>query len=348
MILRTWIVGGCAAVLLAGCAAAPLEPAANLADAGIKTTSAFGAEVTEVSEQLAYAGVAEAFTRTWQACANPNLPCTAQLEPEELTEERQRLADAVALRAKAIAALGEAYTALQAEAAYDEGADLRSAVSGAVESVNDFAAKAAALHGASAGAALVSKPIGELAGFGAELIGEQRQRKRLLAASRSIGAATRRLRDGMQDESRAFDSLTRYLVLKRSGARVALYEAGLTPPSDVLTPLAQHLDATVVPGADSIIAGSPRLQMALKATLEGMSQAEVIRMKDRYRISIAALGALIESHEALERKQPLSIGDVERFLSELDASLTPQPLPTPSQSQSQPVPLPDQQPGDGQ
>lgn len=319
---RCFIILACAGALgLGGCAAAPRAPATSLANAGIAATTSFSAEVSEVAEQLGYVSVSEAFTRTWELCANPAI-CAPATESIEATKDREELANVVRLRAQAIDALGQAYSAFKAEAAYDGGADLQSAAETAVKSVTSFADAAAAAAGGPALPALSSEVQG-LIGFGAQLIGEKRQRDRLLAANRALGAATRRLQIGLQHEASVFDSLADYVVGKRTAVRVAFYESGLTPPSSVLEAFAKPLDLPMVSNTDSVISSSPRLRTALEATLKGTSQLEAARMQERYRLSIAALGALVQSHEAFDAKRPLSIGNVERFLDQLDASLVP-------------------------
>jgi hypothetical protein len=318
------------ALALAGCAAAPRAPAASLAAAGVKATGSFAAEVRRVEAQLDSAVVSDAFTATLELCSNPRLTCTPQLPSGAVSQRQHDLAQVVALRAQAIDALGAAYAALEAEAAYDGGADLQTAAETAVGSVNSFAQAVGKLSGAAGPAALVSKPIEGLIGFGAQLVGERRQRHRLLAASRVIAAATRRLRDGMQQEAGVFDSLADYLVEKRSAARIAMYQAGLTSGFDVVADMAKQLDIPLVPDAESRIAGSPALRAALEASLRGVARKEVFEVQDRYRAAVGALNGLIASHAQFEAKRPMPIADVEHFLTLLDASLAPpQPAPAP-------------------
>ena len=316
------IVACAGSVLLGACAAAPRAPAASLADAGIQATTAFEADVQGLSDQLAYASVTESFLRTWQACTT--LGCEAPEEPAQLTAERLKLANLVALRARAIAALGDAYGALKAEAAYDGGADLQGSVDGAVKSVTAFANAAASAAGA-APLPAISNQVQGLIGFGAKLVGEKRQRGRLLAANRIIGEAARRLRDGMQHESKVFDLMTDTIVMRQTAVRRAFLKEGLIPLSTVLEEFAKPLDLPIVTDTATVIAGSPRLQNALMGAVEGMSTLEVRRMQERYRLSIAALTALVQSHEAFAAKKPIGIADIDRFLSQLDASVDPQP-----------------------
>ena len=316
------LIAACAgSALLGACAAAPRAPATTLADAGIKATTSFSAEVGEVAEQLDYISVTEAFSRTWDLCINPAL-CQVSTEKESTSKARQDLATVVALRARAIDALGAAYTALKTEAAYDGGADLQDATEKALTSATAFADAAAKAAGAPA-LPSVSQPIQGLIGFGAKLVGEKRQRERLLAANKAIGAAAARLRDGLQHEAGIFASLAEYVVGKRTAVREAFFESGLTPPSSVLAEFAKPLDVEMVSNTEAIIDQSPRLRTAVRATLKGMSQLEARRMAERYRLSIAALNALVRSHEAFAAKQPTGIADVERLLDQLDASLAP-------------------------
>jgi len=311
-----------AAALLGGCAAAPLGPAASLAEAGIKATGSFSQEVTGVASQLGSVEVGEAFTATWEQCSNSALTCKEIVEPAELASDRRALARVVALRAKALDALGAAYGALQTEAAYNQSADLSGAAGDAIKAADSFAAAAAGLRKGGNVPAIPAQAA-SLADFGFSLLGDQLQRKRILAASRDIARATLQVRNGMIDESAAFGRLTRYLVGKRTEVRMTLMKAGLVSRDEVMQQVADQMNVKLVDGFGGIVSSSPADQMALQASMRALAQQEVLATQERYQAGIAALGALLKSHAELEKGKPLSIGSIDRFLTQLDATLQP-------------------------
>lgn len=307
---------------LGGCAAAPRVPAATLADAGLKATGSFSAEVRDVATQLREADAADSFTRTWELCQSPvAAACVPSVTPERLSVQRNGLADVVDLRARAIDQLGSAYAALKQEAAYDQSTDLEGATQSAIDSANSFGQAAAALNRGKRFIPAVPGEVGALIDFGFGALGERLQRKRILRANREIAQALLQLRNGMQNEMEVFLTLTDYLVGKRTAARLVFYDARLTSPMDVMTPLAGQLDVTLVPGAESVIASSPALRTALRATMEANSRVEVLEAQGRYRSGIAGLDALLRQHRELETKKSVTVGDVERIIDQLNASL---------------------------
>lgn len=326
--IRLFSLALAAVAALGGCAAAPRAPATSLAEAGVKATSTFSAEVRETQAQLDNVELGDAFTATLRQCANPKLTCKEVVEPSELTEERRRLAAAVGLRAKALDSLGAAYAALQTEAAYDQGADLTGAAGDAVAAANAFAAEAAKLDGGVTPAAIPA-PIASLVDFGFGALGEQLQRKRLLKASREIAQATLLVRNGMIHEAASFDRLTDYLVGERTTARITLMKAGYLSFDDVMTEVTKQLNLPLtVPDRNS-----PGYQMALQASVRILAQQEVLDTRERYRAGIAALGALLQSHAQLEKGKAISLASIESALTRLDAALAapspPPPAPPP-------------------
>lgn len=311
-----------AAALLGGCAAAPRAPATTLAEAGLKVTGSFSAEVENVATQLREADANDSFSRTWQLCQS-SVPgvCAPSVTPIGISTRRNGLADVVDLRANAIDQLGRAYAALKTEAEYDQSTDMQGAAKAAIDSANSFGQASAALNGGKPFIPAVPGEVGALLDFGFGVLGDRLQRKRILKANREIAQAVAQLRNGMQNELEVFLSLTEYLVGKRTAARLVFYDAKLTSPMTIMTPLAKQLNVTLVPGAESIIAGSEPLRTALRATMEANSRVEVIEAQGRYRAGIAGLDALLRQHRELEMKQSVTVGDVERIIDQLNASL---------------------------
>lgn len=315
---------GVAAVLpfvVSGCASVPRGPALSLANAGVATTSTFSTDVRRTAMQIQYVDVTEAFVATYDYCANPALTCTPQMQSGAMVKLRQDLASVILLRAEAIEALGKAYAALKTEAEYDARGDLVGATNSAIDGVNNFAAAAVAIGGGAPAAALIGEPLKQITGFGVGLLADHNQRRRLLAGSEAIAAATQRLRDALAVEAFVYDSLADYLEQTRTAAKIRVLNAGLVSNTDALQPMATNLGLKPIAGIDAVIAKSPPTRTAVEAMLRAQSRADVQQTRNTYQASIAALTALLRAHGELKSNQDVSLADVDRFLGELNAAL---------------------------
>jgi hypothetical protein len=167
--------------------------------------------------------------------------------------------------------------------------------------------------------------VASLVDFGFGALGEHLQRKRILAANREIAKAVLQLRNGMENEKAVFDTLSDYLVGKRTAARLVLYQSGLSSSSAIMTQIATDLDMTLVSNSDSIVDSSVPIKTALLASVEALARQDVLAAQGRYRTSIAALDALLRQHAELERNAAVSIADVERLVDKLNAALDKPP-----------------------
>lgn len=309
--------------LLTACATAPRGPASKLADAGMKTTDAFSTDVRDLNVKLSKVDILKAYTSTWHACQNPTAlkPCETQIESDEVKQRRLALMEAIELRAKALDGLHAAYEALNAEASYDAKADLSGAVSDAVTSVNAYSSKISGMRGAAPDGDLISKPLSSALKFGAGLWAEQKQKKRLLAASQEIQAVTQRLHDTLKVEAFVFKSFSETITIQRQKAQAALLQGGLISGSELIRPMATNVGGTLVKDADALIAKSPAARTAIEAAMIENSKTEARLLATRYDASIGALNALIKSHKNFEVEQPVDISDVIRFLTELNAAI---------------------------
>ena len=281
-----------AVAVLAGCASAPRGPAASLADAGIRTTTAFGTDVRTLGNQLAAGSANKAFAATWDVCGNAKLVCEVKLEGSVVAEDRLRLAKAIMLRGRALDALLGAYEALRVESQYDAGADLSGAVGEAVDSVNAYAAL---LNSPAVNTAL--GPIKQIAVFGTRAWANREQTKRLQSANTSISNVTKALRLAMAKEAFIFDSVAEAIADERFLAQAAMLQAGLISGGEMLRPTSDELGLTLVKDADKTVAGSARVRTSVIAAYKARQLAEVRAQAARYQASLAALDALLVMHE---------------------------------------------------
>jgi hypothetical protein len=315
---RLPILTACAASLaLSACAAAPRAPATSLSQAGILASGAFATDIGSVATQLASLDAVDAFSATMDYCQNTNIPCEVQAPSPQVSLKRRQLAEAVTARANALDALSAAYTALGQEAASNGSADLAGAADRLVAGVNRYAGAVSALGGAPV-ASLVTAPVGEVVHGIASVIGERRQRHRIIAGSRAIASAVQALRNGLAEEARVFDTIADYLVLQRTAAKLVMMRSGLVSRDDVFTKLATSLGVTPTPNADGIIGSSVPVQTALDATVRATSQAEVITTQQSYRASLQALDALVAAHRQLEQRRAVSLDGINRALGQLE------------------------------
>lgn len=309
-----------ATAALGACATAPRGPAGTLADAGAHAAAVFATDVDDLALRLERADAGEAFAVTWQVCQNPNIPCT-QLPPDANSERRKELARVVRLRGAALDALGEAYAALRLEADYDGRADLAGAAKEAGGAVDAFAGAVAKLSPASPVASLVGQPVSATAELLGGIAGERNQRRRIIRASGAIGAATERLRVALEAEAGVFDTIAGYVGIQRTEARLALLDAGMVAPTELVAPMARDLGVRFSPGADAAVAKSPAAREAVVASVRALSNADISEMRGRYRSAIAALGSLAAAHTQLQAGGEVSLEGVQRTLAGLDAAL---------------------------
>jgi hypothetical protein len=256
-------------------------------------------------------------------CSNPNLECRPEISPDENHKAREELARAIELRGRAVDALSGAYAALKTEASYDAKADMVSATNAAVDAINSFSTSVLSLAGAQSApaAALISEPLKKIAGFGAGLLAERAQKKRLKNASNVISQATRRLRDALSVEAFVFDTLASHIVQARLSAKESLLSSGMAANQSIITPVIESLALKPAEGLEGTIRKTPANQEAVKAVLAVQSRAEVEQIKARYAASIKALDELLEAHAQFERDQPLSLAELDRFLAELNTAI---------------------------
>lgn len=308
--------------LLTACASVPRGPAGTLANAGIKTSAAFSSDVRDLNGKLAQGEVSKAFAGTWDLCQNPNPElCEVVQEGVAVAESRLKVTKAIALRAKALSALQGAYEAFKEESEYDARADLEGALGKAVDGVNAYASFVSTLSGGAA-SALIAQPLAAGVKLGTGLWADQKQRKRLLAANRSIAAVTGRLRDALEIEADVFDSLGTAIVDERVAAQAALLQAGLVSGGDMIRPMAANLGLTLAKDADATVAKSRPVRTAVEAAYRAGKVAEARSLSARYRASIASLDALMVMHEDFAAERPVDMTDVLRFLAELDAAVS--------------------------
>ena len=314
---------GLSAAMLGGCATVPRGSAGSLADAGIAATNTLAADVRDTASQVRGVDALDTFSATYSMCSNPRIVCTAQLKSDANYRSREELAKAIELRAIAIDGLRKAYSALKTEASYDAKADLVGATNQAVEGVNNFATAIAAIGGATPAAALIGAPLQKIVGFGAGVLANGAQRKRLIRGSTAIEAATQRFRDALAVEAAVFANLADYIEKNRTAARLAFLDAGLGSYQDIVIKLGADLSIKPVGAVDAVLAQSPAAKAALRAIVQAQARAEVEKARVKYRIALDALDALINAHHELEADQPISLADVDRFLGELDSALAP-------------------------
>jgi len=309
--------------LVSSCASAPRGAAASLAEAGIKSTSAFERDVRDTAAKLEYVDVTEAFSRTWDVCTNTGF-CDVQLSSDTNFDQRQKLSQSIVLRAQAASALKAAYKALEQEAEYDARADLSSATSDAVGAVNGFASSIAAIGGGSPLASLISQPISAAFSTGAGIFADSKQEKRIEEANRLIGIATRRFRDALEVEKFVFVSLEDYLANNQKKARLVFLDAGLVSRASILKPITDSLNMTLVKNADAIIAKSPAAQKSVEATVEAQSRADIRVTQRKYDAVIATLDDLLAIHQKLGLEQGISLSALNTNIAILNAALTDQ------------------------
>lgn len=305
---------------ISGCATAPRGPAATLAGAGMKATSAFSTDVRSLGQKLAAGDVGKSFTTTWQSCkGKPDDACKPKLEGRDVNDLRRQLSAAIEARARALDALHAAYSSLNDEAGYESGADMESAVEAATQTTATYVKLISKLTGASPVLETATKPLGWIAKVAAGASAERRQRERLARANAQIVEIVRQLRGALASEARVFATVADVVVNERLDAQVALMDAGLVSATDMVAPLIASLNLIGAKDSEAKLAKSHAARTAVQAAYSTSSRAEITAINARYAASIAALDELIGLHAQFAEKAPLDVDGVQRNVYELQA-----------------------------
>lgn len=325
MLLTHSIASSLAFLMIGGCATAPRGPAASLASAGLTSTGAMARDYRTTASRLREIAVLDAFSNTLAICSNPQLECVSQLPPDRNRQIREELARSIELRGRAVEALSASYAALKTEADYDARADLVTATNTAVDAINSFSNAILGVTGAAAApaAGLIREPLKRIVGLGTGRLAERAQAKRLKHASMAIRQAAQHLRNALSVEAFVFNDLATYLVETRVSARKSMLQSGLASHQSVVTPMIDSLELKPADGMEATIRKSPATQAAVVAIVEARARDEIAQTQARYAAALRALDELIKAHADFERDAPLSLAELERFLSELNAAVKP-------------------------
>ena len=307
---RACLVG---ALFLLGACATSGEPVERLvADAGVRTTRVLAYDADGFTRRLEEGDATAAFVATWRAC-NGSTQCAIAAPSSIEQAQRRELADAVVLRAEAIAGLNRAYAAFRAEVTGQSEAPADRAIREAITGTVSYGNSLAGLQFGS-GTAGLARPLERAAGAMASVAVAGQRRSRMLIASAALAEATTNLREAMMLETRKYDALTEVLVRERIDAHRSLLQAGLVSGAGALRPVADRLGVPLARDADLIVARSASARIAVEAMIEASERAEIRRTQLRYR---AAVNALIELEQVHAQMNAGATPD----LSELDQAL---------------------------
>lgn len=316
-----------AGLALGSCASAPRGPAGRLADAGMQATASFGSDTSALAMQVSGGGMVNAFAERMETCANAPGSCTADLsggdpgQPPPPTDsnaaQRAKLANVIRLRAAAVAQLNGAYAAWKQEADYDARADMTGAINEAVDGTNNFARAVFALSPGGG----IPAVVGKLAGFAGGLIADQRQQGRILAGNAKLREVVLAMHAALAAEEKVFARIAGIEQQKRNQVMMTLFDEGLLDGGQILKPMLDNLAIPVPPGISAKVSSSESWKTAARDVLRVQQELEQERTNARYRASLAALQALAVQHQNLAEKQNISLAEVVRLLSELNALL---------------------------
>ncbi len=286
------------ALLLLGACATSGEPVERLvADAGVRTTRVLAHDADGFVRRLEEGDATAAFVATWRAC-NGSAPCAIAEAPTIEQAQRRELADAVVLRAEAIAGLNRAYAAFRADVAGQSEAPADRAIREAITGTVSYGNSLASLQFGS-GTALFARPLERAAGAVASVTVAGQRRSRMLNASAALAVATTNLREAMMLETRKYDALTEVLVRERIEAHRALLQAGLVSGAGALRPVTDRLGVPLSRDADVIVARSASARIAVEAMIEASERTEIRRTQLRYRAAVTALMELERVHSQM-------------------------------------------------
>lgn len=287
--------------LLTACTTVPRGPALTLAENGQAVANR--GQSTVVDFATAVDGAVE-FQLVDKAVSEGALQLPNELPNAQLLESGQRLSDLVRLRGRALGALSDAYGALAEEAKYDAPAALGDAVGKLTDSATAFASAAGVAGPVVAVASGVIKSLATEAAASA-------QKRRLIAASHQIAAATRLIADAIDKEAEIYAKVAASLGTDRQQFVQTLLDKGLADPAPTVQDFVtrQGLQPLQPPAALAVpVAGTILLIGDWRAARAA---------QDLYAAQVRALRALAAQHEAFETAQPMRFEAVRLALAEL-------------------------------
>lgn len=301
------------AASLSACATAPRSENATLAKSGLAATNTLAGDIDDISRRIRQASMQDTFMRTWTVCSNPKVTCGPTLADPAEIKARARLATTVAARARAVRALGSAYEALAAEAAYDARADASGAVGAAFETAQAYASLA--------GATVLPAVAAPIISYGAGLFADTAQAKRLRTNNRRLAQVVGQLHAGLVKEKAQFDSLAQAIVDQEELTRASLLESGLASSGQVLQPVIQSVGMSPVTDLDAVVARSVPARTSATALVQLGKADKLAVLQARYDASLKALDELKTQHEQAATDRPLNLTELNSRLAELDTLL---------------------------
>lgn len=310
------------ALLLLGACATSGEPVERLvADAGVRATRVLAYDADGFARRLEEGDATAAFVATWRACGGSTQCAIAESSTTEQAQRRE-LADAVVLRAEAIAGLNRAYAAFRAEVTGQSEAQADRAIREAITGTVSYGNSLASLQFGS-GTAVFARPLERAAGAVAAVTVAGQRRSRMLNASAALAEATTTLREAMMLETRKYDALTEVLVRERIDAHRSLLQAGLVSGAGALRPVADRLGVPLARDADLIVARSASARIAVEAMIEASERAEIRRTQLRYRAAVTALMELEQVHTQMNAGAIPDLGRLDQALWNLERLADP-------------------------
>jgi hypothetical protein len=203
---------------------------------------------------------------------------------------------------------------LATEAAYDARTDASGAVQGAIKSAQDYANLA--------GAGAIPAIVGDVAGFGAGLLADRAQARRLRQDNLNLARAVDTLQAGLTKEQETFNSIANAIIDQEVEAQGYLVKSGVASAGQALQPLADSVGATLVKDPDAVLAKSNSARTATQAAILAAAADKVTALQARYAASLAALNELKTQHLEASKDKALDLTVLDQRLAELDGLLT--------------------------
>lgn len=324
------ITGVLTASLVAGCATAPRGSVSQLGTTGANLAAALSASTNKIATEVAADPALDVFYRTYTDCKgefvrDPHLKAcptgstgndTGQLQSAKDQHEYARI---LRLEVLALAAMGNAYSALKAEADYDEATDFGGALDGAAKGVTALAQ--AALPGAQ------FIPVAELVKVAGTEIGARRQRQRIMEANDRLQAVATIYLMVLESQKNTVESAIEATQDTRGKAVQALIDEGVVSRSDLFAKLLGRANIAMASDAPAKISGSQLLKDSIDPALRQSAIDELQTRLQQYDTSIAALRALIATHEQFRSSGAANTASVDALISQLAAEAAQLPSP---------------------
>lgn len=313
-------------IVLSGCSNLDIEAAKHLGKVGVEAATAVQTDTSNLDHSIdAYQdrGILAAVTDAVAACrmpkCNPDNYDTSKINSSN-SDAVNKLSKLVKSRVQMEDELADAYRAFENLASYDAAAEMETSIGKLFDAGNNMVAAANALPFPGAQAIQpLTKSFGEILKIGGGLVAEERQKRRILAASQLLRQAVAKHAEVLKSEKDAMTSLRVTEKARQDQLRITLRDQGVIGYADTLKPIIIGLGDTPTADLEKAISASKPLKAGMARMLAERSKRQDEEVRSKYAELITSIQQLVKAHEELEAGKPVDLSTIRFWIKRLQS-----------------------------